>query len=133
MHRLIDPRTHGFIDYAVVAVLLLGPMVLGFGGTPAILSYVLGAAYLGLSLLTAYPLGAAKVVPFPLHGFIELGAGVLAIVSPWLFGFSELADARWFFLVAGISVVGLWSLTNYRAAETTRAAGANRAFHRRTV
>jgi hypothetical protein len=117
MHRVLNPRIHGFIDYAIVALLALAPTLFDFSGTPATLCYVLAVAQLGMSLLTAYPLGAAKVIPFPIHGGIELAVGILALVSPWLFGFSDVTSARNFFLVAGVSVALVWALTNYRAAE----------------
>lgn len=117
MHRVLNPRIHGYIDYVIVAVLALAPSVLGFGGIAAALCYILAAAQLGMSLLTAYPLGAAKIIPFPIHGGIELAAGIVALLSPWLFRFSNVPVARNFFLVAGISVVVVWGLTNYKAAE----------------
>jgi hypothetical protein len=117
MHRVLNPRIHGYIDYVIVAVLALAPSVFGFGGIAAALCYILAVAQFGMSLLTAYPLGAAKVIPFPVHGGIELAAGIVALVSPWLFRFSNIPAARNFFLVAGISVVIVWGLTNYKAAE----------------
>lgn len=117
MHRVLNPRIHGYIDYLIVAVLALAPSLFGFSGIAAALCYILAVAQLGMSLLTAYPLGAAKVIPFPIHGGIELAAGILALVSPWLFQFSNVEAARNFFLVAGISVVVVWALTNYKAAE----------------
>lgn len=116
MHRLLSPRTHGFIDYGLVALLLLAPALFGFSGAPAILCFVLAFAQLGMSLITAYPLSLAKVIPFKIHGGIELGAGVLALISPWLFGFSAETAARNFFLFAGVSVALTWAATNYSAA-----------------
>ena len=130
MHRVINPRIHGIIDYVIVAVLALAPSVFGFGGIAAALCYIIAVAQLGMSLLTAYPLGAAKVIPFPVHGGIELGAGVLAIVAPWLFRFSNVPAARNFFLVVGIAVAVVWGLTNYKAAELP--AGMHPMFRRRT-
>jgi hypothetical protein len=117
MHRVLNPRIHGYIDYLIVAVLALAPTLFGFGGIAAALCYILAVAQLGMSLITAYPLGAAKVIPFPVHGGIELAVGILALVSPWLFRFSDVPAARNFFLVAGVSVVLVWALTNYKAAE----------------
>ncbi|MBN1209254.1 MAG: hypothetical protein JXB05_30640 [Myxococcaceae bacterium] len=117
MHRVLNPRIHGFIDYGIVLLLALAPTLFGFSGLPAALCYIIAVAQLGMSLLTAYPLGVAKIIPFPIHGGIELGVGILAIVSPWLFRFSGVAAARNFFLVAGIAVAVVWALTNYKAAE----------------
>ena len=121
MHRTISPKAHGaFIDYPLVAVLFLAPSLFNFEGTPRTLSYILAFALLGLSLLTAYPTGLAKLIPFPVHGGIELGAGMLALVAPFLFGFTEQGGATAFFILSGISVFVVWALTNYKAADQYR-------------
>jgi uncharacterized membrane protein YtjA (UPF0391 family) len=130
MHRVLNPRIHGYIDYLIVAVLALAPSLFGFGGIAAALCYILAVAQLGMSLITAYPLSVAKVIPFPIHGGVELAAGILALVSPWLFRFNDVPAARNFFVVAGISVALVWALTNYKAAELPSRAGAM--FRRRT-
>lgn len=41
-----------------------------------------------LTVSTDFPLGVSKWIPFKIHGAIELVAGVLLIVAPWVFGFS---------------------------------------------
>lgn len=117
MHRLLSPRVHGFIDYGIVALLALAPTLFGFGGTAAAISYILAVLQLGMSLITAYPLSLAKIIPFKIHGGIELTSGLFALAAPWLFGFSRIDAARNFFLFAGVTVAITWALTNYRAAE----------------
>ncbi len=115
--KILSPRIHGFIDYAIVALLVLAPTLFGFGGVAATLCYVAAVAQGGMSLLTAYPLGVKGVIPFPIHGFIELAVGVLFVAAPWLFGFADDVAARNFFLVSGASVGVVFLLTNYRATE----------------
>lgn len=117
MKRPLSPRAHGYMDYLSVVVLALSPSLFDFGGLPAILCYAFAVVLLGLSLLTAYPLGAAKVIPFPLHGTMEAISAPLLILAPFLFGFSRDISARNFFIVAGVALGGLYLMTNYRAAE----------------
>lgn len=121
--RILSPRAHGYIDYLVVALLLLAPSLFGFGGVAATLSYILAVVHFGLSVLTAYPLGAIKAIPFPVHGSIELAAGIFMIVSPWLFGFAHLASAQVFFIASGVAVALVWMVTNYRTLATGIGAG----------
>jgi hypothetical protein len=116
----LSPRIHGFIDYGSVVLLLLSPMLFGFAGVPATLCYLFAGALLVLSLITAYPLGVAKVVPFTLHGMIEAVSAVGLVLAPFLFGFSRVEAARNFFIVAGIALGLVFLVTNYKAAERPR-------------
>ena len=125
--KLLSPRIHGFIDYAVVALFLLAPTLFGFAGVAATLCYVLAAVHLVMSLLTAYPLGVVKLVPFPVHGALELAVAVGLVASPWLFGFSAVDAARNFYVAAGVAVSAVWLLTNYVAVPETGRIGGYRA------
>jgi hypothetical protein len=116
MKRPLNPRAHGYIDYLAVAALLLAPTLFNFSGLPAALCYVLAVVQGGMSLLTAYPLGAAKVIPFPLHGAIEAVTSVALVIAPFLLGFSDISAARNFFIVGGIALFLVWLTTNYQAA-----------------
>lgn len=115
--KILSPRVHGYLDYAVVLLLALAPTLFGFVGTPAALCYVLAILQLGMSLMTKYPLGLAKLIPFTVHGGIELVAAIGLIAAPFLFGFSELDGARNFFIGAGLALGGVWLTTNYKAAD----------------
>jgi hypothetical protein len=117
--KILSPRVHGFIDYAIVALLVLAPTLFAFGGIAATICYVVAAFHLVMSLLTAYPLGVAKLIPFPVHGGIELAAGIALIVMPWIVGFSAVDNARNFFVIAGIATAAVWLTTNYSVARAT--------------
>jgi len=115
--KVLNPRTHGIIDYVLVALFALAPTLFGFEGTPQTVSYVLAAVHLSMSLLTAYPLGAIKLVPFPIHGAIEVAVAVTLLALPWLLGFSQVEAARNFFLATGALVGVVFLLTNYKAGD----------------
>ena len=116
MHTLINARTHGVLDYAVVAVFALAPAVLGLVGLAATLSYLLAAVHLAMTLATAFPLGVAAVVPFRLHGTVELVVGAVLVALAFL-----LFDgaARVFFLVMGLGILAVWAATDYAGAPVT--------------
>lgn len=110
MHTLIDARTHGYLDYAVVAVFALAPAVLGLTGLAATLSYALAAIHLAMTLTTAFPLGVASLVPFRVHGMVEVVVGAV-LVALGVFAFE---GAAWvFFLVMGLGILAVWAATNY--------------------
>lgn len=114
--RVVSPRMHAPVDYVLVGAFALAPSVLGLGQVASIVSWVLAAGYLGLSMFTAYPLGMAKVIPFPTHGKIEMVLGPALIALPFLAGFGDVATT--FFAVAGLAISGAALTTDYRAAET---------------
>jgi VIT1/CCC1 family predicted Fe2+/Mn2+ transporter len=129
MHRLLSPKIHGYIDYVAVALLALAPSLFGFGGVAAALCYILAVVQLGMSLLTAYPLGVARLIPFTIHGTIEAITSVFLVIAPFLFGFSRVDAARNFFIVGGIALFAVWFVTNYQAAGRPVHEGVRRRIH----
>ncbi len=117
MKALLSPKVHGYGDYLIVALLALAPTLFNFSGTPAVICYVLAVAQLGMSLMTAYPLGVAKIIPFPVHGSVEVVVSAFLLIAPFLLGFSRIVSARNFFLVSGVGLFLVWLTTNYKAAE----------------
>jgi hypothetical protein len=114
--KLIDPRTHGYIDYIYDAIFLIAPSLFGFSATAANISYSFMLLHFGMNLITRYPLGLFRWLPFPVHGGIELVASILMILMPWIAGFApdDLAG-RNFFVIAGLALLGVWGSTNYRS------------------
>jgi hypothetical protein len=114
--KILSPRAHGYIDYGVVALMLLAPTLFGFVGVAASLCYILAAIHAGMTLLTAFPLGMAKIIPFTAHGAIEGVVALFLLASPWLFGFSVVPEARNFFIAASLLVGVVFFITDYRSA-----------------
>lgn len=114
MLKLLSPRVHGALDYLLAIAFLLAPAVFAFPYPARPLAYIIGVVFLGASLLTKYPLGALKLIPFPVHGLIE---GIMAaawVAMPWLFGFAAHSAARNFFVVAGVGLLAVVALTDYK-------------------
>ena len=116
--RILDARVHGLLDLAFVLIFLLAPLVYGLGGSPAAISYALAAVHLVLTLLTRYPMGLRKVIPFVAHGIIELLVGVFLVVLPTIAGYAPGSPARRFYTVIGAAILVIWILTDYRNRET---------------
>jgi hypothetical protein len=123
MRKPIDGRRHGMMDYATVAATAAAPTALGFPRSAEGLAYGLAAGYLGLSLLTDYPLAAKRVVPFRGHGAAEVAIGAALPFLPWLLGFSESRRARNFFLGLTAVTAATALLTDWSANDADRATG----------
>jgi hypothetical protein len=107
--RFIPTRFHAPLDYIVGAVLIAAPWIFQFSddAAPTALAIVLGIVLIGYSLLTDYELGVWKVAPMAVHNLIDVVAGVVLAVSPWLFGFSDEPNAWIPFVVIGLAAVVL--------------------------
>ena len=117
--KILNPKVHGVLDYGLAILFLLVPGIFNFPENAATLSYIIGAVYIVASLITRYPLGAFKLLPFPVHGVLETIMAVSWLVMPWLFGFADFDAARNWFLFAGIALLAVVAITDYRAAERT--------------
>ncbi len=114
--KILSPTVHGFLDYLVVVAFAVAPTVVGLAGLPAAISYALAAVHLLLTLVTAFPLGAIKLVPLWLHGAIELIVSVALVALPWILKFAADTTARNFYLGAGALIFVTWAVTDYKSA-----------------
>jgi hypothetical protein len=114
MNGIIPPRVHGILDYVTVVAFAAAPSLVGLDGSARILAYTLAAVHLTLTLITAFPLGVAGIVPFRVHGAIELLVSISLVAVPWLLGFAALPAARNFYVGAGAAIFVVWLLTRYR-------------------
>ena len=87
----ISTRVHGFLDYAIGALLIVSPWLLGFarGGAETWVPVGAGVAALGYSLFTDYELGAIRRIQMTVHLWLDGITGVLLAASPWLLGFDQ--------------------------------------------
>jgi hypothetical protein len=113
--RILDARVHGVLDLIIVVVFLLGPLLFGLGGSPAAIAYTLAIVHLVMTLLTRFPMGLRRVIPFPVHGIVELIVGVALLILPSFAGYAPGSPARKFYLGMGAVILIVWALTAYGA------------------
>jgi hypothetical protein len=65
--KLFSPTFHGVLDYASAGAMIAMPRMLGFSKQTTNLMTGAGAAVLGMSLLTRYPMGVLPVLPMSAH------------------------------------------------------------------
>ncbi len=115
--KLLSPGVHAWLDYALVVVLAVSPLVLDFGGVAATVVWVLAAAQAILSLVTDYPGGVARMMRFPVHGALELLVALALLASPWVFGFADADAPRNLYVATGIGLLVVWAVTDYRVRD----------------
>lgn len=91
MLGVINTRIHGILDYLVAIFLIIAPWLFDLlnSGIATWLPMAMGGVILVISMITAYEVGAARVIPMKTHLIIDLFIGAFLAASPWIFGFDE--------------------------------------------
>lgn len=117
MH-ILKSRPHGYLDYAAILFLFVMPSLFDLVGPAVSLTYGVAVLYLAMVLLTAYPAGVFKLIPFYIHGAIEFALAIGMIVAPWALRFADDPVARGLYVGLGIGLFLVWLVTDYRGAES---------------
>ena len=113
--RLLPAWLHAIADYAVAVSLIAVALVVGGSGKAVATGVVIGAVVLVVSMLTRYPLGVVKVLPFKVHSAGDYLAVALLAASPFALGFSSRdRGLTVFYLAAGAAVLAVSLITNYQ-------------------
>jgi hypothetical protein len=116
--RLLPAWLHAVADYAVGMSLIVVAIAVGGSGAAVATGVVVGATVLLVSMLTRYPLGVAKVLPFTAHSAGDYLAAALLLVAPFALGFTDTdAGLSAFYVIAGIAVLAVSLVTNYQYSE----------------
>src|SRR5207253_3333950 len=113
--RLLPAWFHAIADYAVAASLIVVAAAVGGSNGAVATGIVVGAVVALVSMLTKYPLGVIKVLPFTIHSAGDYLAAALLLGAPWVLNFADGdTGLAAFYIVAGIAVLGVSLITNYQ-------------------
>ncbi len=113
--RFLPAWFHAIADYAVGALLVIVAASAGGSSGAVGTGIVVGATVLVVSMLTRYPLGVVKVLPFPVHSGGDYLAAALLLVAPWVLNFSSGdTGLTAFYVAAGAAVLLVSLVTNYQ-------------------
>src|ERR1700729_688733 len=85
--RLLPAWLHALADYAVGGLLIIVALAVGGSNKAVAAGVVVGAVVLAVSMLTKYPLGVVKVLPFTVHSAGDYLAAALLVLSPFVLNF----------------------------------------------
>ena len=114
----LNSKIHGIIDYAVVLFLWLSPTLFSLPSLAANFTYLLGGIHLILTVLTNFEMGIIKVIPFKIHGLIELIVSIALVGVAFYLGRVEGNLPQYFYLGFAAAVFATWAVTDYKG-ETT--------------
>ena len=113
--RLLPAWFHAIADYAVGLSLIVVAVAVGGSAGAVATGVVVGATVLVVSMLTKYPLGVAKVLPFTVHSAGDYLAAALLLGAPWALNFADGdGGLAAFYVVAGVAVLAVSLVTNYQ-------------------
>ena len=113
--RLLPAWLHAVADYAVGGLLIVVALAVGGSNKAVAAGVVIGAVVLAVSMLTKYPLGVVKVLPFTVHSAGDYLAAALLVLSPFALNFHKTdGGLTAFYIVAGIAVLATSLITNYQ-------------------
>jgi SPW repeat len=124
--RFIPTKFHAPLDYIVGAALIAAPWIFQFSEhtMATVVPIVLGVGLIAYSLFTNYELGVWKVAPMAVHNLIDVVAGALLALSPWLFGFADESANVWVpHLVVGLAAIFLGLTTRQQGGYSYRRSG----------
>ncbi len=115
--KVISSKVHGILDYATVIFLLLSPTMFDMQGSLAIFTYVLGCIHFLLTILTAFEVGLIKVIPFRLHGLIEIVVAIALVGAAFWFRSQDSGLGYHFYLALAVVILLVFTLTDFSSAE----------------
>jgi hypothetical protein len=117
---VISPRGHAVIDY-MIAGAFFGTAGLFWrrNKRAAMASLLCGGAQLGVSMLTDYPGGASRAIPFSTRRKLDLGLAAMTAAMPELLNFKD-EPQRKFFTTQGVLITVANELTRFPKASDYR-------------
>jgi len=111
--RFISPKAHAVIDYATAASFLVAAIGLSRRSKRAAIgALVCGGAYAIVNMMTDYPGGVRKEIPYRIHADIDLGLAAMIATMPEFLAFKD-DEERKFFLVQGALITAVHQLTDF--------------------
>ena len=113
--RLLPAWLHAVADYAVGAVLVLAALMVGGTAGAVGTGVVVGVTVLAVSMMTRYPLGVVKVLPFQVHSAGDYLAAALLLAAPFTLHFRQSdSGLTALYIAAGLAVLAVSVITNYQ-------------------
>ena len=112
-------RSGGFVTQWCrgMARLFHAPTIFKMEGTLCSMTYVLAVVHFALTALTAFELGLVKIIPFKLHGVIEIVvAAALGGVALW-FSNNDNTLGFYFYSVLAIVIMIVFLLTDFKSVK----------------
>lgn len=110
--KIISAQTHVVLDYITVIALLAIPDLVSLTPNATVLSYSLAGIHFIMTVMTDFSGGIIKLIPFKVHGYVELIVGIALVILAFTVFKGDNADEIYFACV-GIVILIVFSITDY--------------------
>jgi hypothetical protein len=112
--KILSPSAHGVIDVGFITFVALAPILFDLNAGVDVACFVLAGGYLLITLLTDFRLGLLRLIPFPVHGWLDLLTGLGLAAAPFLLRFTPHSAERNLFLGLGVFSIIVWLITDWK-------------------
>jgi hypothetical protein len=113
MPKMISPKTHAIIDYAMAGSFLVGAALLARKHRrAAFASLACAVAELATAMITDYPGGVKPLISFRTHERVDGGLASIVGAMPLAMNFGDDREAT-FFRAHGIAIAAVTGLTQW--------------------
>ena len=116
--KIISPKIHGIIDYLTSLFLFAAPTLFEMEGSLCTFTYTLAVIHLLLTALTNFEPGIIRVIPFRIHGLIEIIVSVGLIAASFWFNSNANEFGFYFCMTLAIAILIIFLLTNFKESKT---------------
>jgi SPW repeat len=101
MH-IISTKLHAPVDYILGIILIAAPWILGYSEVTGAkwTSIIAGVIMIGSALMTNNELGLIRIVPMHVHLALDGLIGIVLLVAPWIFWYSDQDTNVWLPMIA---------------------------------
>jgi hypothetical protein len=112
--KKITPGVHGILDYLTVLSLLISPSLFEMQVRGLRFTYVLASVHLVLTLFTDFKAGPFKLIPFKIHGLIEIIVSISLIGIAIWFRASGDNVSFYYYLIFSVVLFIVWAASEYK-------------------
>ncbi|MBC7417925.1 MAG: hypothetical protein H7325_07200, partial [Pedobacter sp.] len=94
--KIISAKTHAVLDFVTVIALLAIPDLVSLSPNAAVLSYVLAGIHFFMTVMTDFSGGIFKIIPFQIHGYVELLVGIALVILAFTVFKGDKIDETYF-------------------------------------
>lgn len=112
--KVLSSKVHGILDYLLIVFLFISPTLFKMEGMLCTITYSLAAIHLAVTVLTDFELGLIKLIPFRIHGLLEvLVTVILAILAIWFYN-NGYESGFYFYMVLAMVIMIVFILTDFK-------------------
>lgn len=112
--NILTSKSHGVLDYIFSIFLLASPTLFQMEGNLSTITYALGAAHLLITALTNFEVGLVKLIPFRIHGLIEIVVALALVgLAFWLNNEGNEFGFYYYLAIAGVILI-VFVITDFK-------------------